>query len=1146
MDKSWIKLNDFTSDEYVNGVRSFMRFSYKNMPHKDKWLCPCGRCLNQSLYPPNLVKLHLLTHGIDVTYSEWTHHGETSDIHAENHNSHGHMDETFEEEQLLEDLNLGRRNFDNYDPENTDVCYDDFNDTPDLIPDDEMDKFQKLLKDTQRKLYPGCSQSLLSFLVKLLNIKVLNRMTNKCYDMIISLFKEYLPDGDIIPPSFYEARKVLTGIGLGYELIHACKNDCILFWKEHESLENCPVCKESRWKVNDAKRKKIPHKILRYFPLKPRLQRLFMSKKTASDMRWHANRKIGSDDTMVHPSDSVAWKDFDKQYPWFGQDPRNIRLGFATDGFNPFGNMNNSYSIWPVILAVYNLPPWQCMKEPYLMLSLLIPGPRSPGKDIDVYLRPLIEELKELWVGVITRDAESGECFRLHAAILWTIHDLPAYSDISGHQTKGYCACPKCSMNTPSRRLRSKIGYLDNRRFLPRYHPYRKSLKFNGKIESGSKPRELNVDEILAQLKEVENVKLGKHSGNTKRKRSSQQSCWKKKSILFELPYWSKLKLRHNLDVMHIEKNICDNIIGTILDVDGKSKDTEKARLDLKDMGIRSELHLKTLDGAKANKDGKVRFLKPRAIYTLSQKDRQGFCQFLKAVKFPDGYAANISSRVSIKDGKITGLKSHDCHVLLQRLLPVGMRGFLNKDVLNAITELSSFFRQLCSRTLKLDVLDDLEKKIPVILCKLEMIFPPAFFDVMVHLSLHLANEAKLGGPVHYRWMYPIERSLGNYKGMVRNKARPEGSIAEAYIVKESLNFCSMYLHGTETIFNRVERNPDGEEHPNATLSVFKSKIRVFGETKYTQLKREDRSALHWFVLNNCPEIEIYLREHEEELKLENSIGWETRQKKEFALWFENRIKELRRIRSPEVSDELLALASGPHFQISRCSGCIVEGVKYLTRERDSRRLTQNSGVSTESIHKGKTIKFYGVLEDVIELSYVDNFRCVLFSCKWFDLQRHKPVKIDDDFTSINVSKLWYTSDPYVLANQVTQVFYVSDTKLGGDWKVVQISQHRHLFDPSLFKPNVRKELDMNDAYQQENCAYIQVEENNNEIGSVVRDDEAPLEVEISERVINPRTNNQIEGEEYEEEEDDTLGEEYGSSDEEASQAYVDSDLEYE
>ena len=122
---------------------------------------------------------------------------------------------------------------------------------------------------------------------------------------------------------------------------------------------------------------------------------------------------------------------------------------------------------------------------------------------------------------------------------------------------------------------------------------------------------------------------------------------------------------------------------------------------------------------------------------------------------------------------------------------------------------------------------------------------------------------------------------------------------------------------------------------------------------------------------------------------------------------------------SDEVTDEILALALGPDHHISKCNGCIVEGVKYLNRKRDGRRVIQNSGVCTESEHKGKMIKFYGVLEDVIELSYVYGFRCVLFCCKWFDLDRHKPVKIDNDFTSINVSKMWYESDPCVSANQV-------------------------------------------------------------------------------------------------------------------------------
>jgi len=92
-----------------------------------------------------------------------------------------------------------------------------------------------------------------------------------------------------------------------------------------------------------------------------------------------------------------VWKDFDKRYYRFASDSRNVRLGLASDGFNPFGNMSTTYSIWPVILAVYNLPPWKCMKSPNLLLSLLISGPTSPGNKIDVYLQPLVDDLKELW-----------------------------------------------------------------------------------------------------------------------------------------------------------------------------------------------------------------------------------------------------------------------------------------------------------------------------------------------------------------------------------------------------------------------------------------------------------------------------------------------------------------------------------------------------------------------------------------------------------------------------------------------------------------------------------------------------------------------------------------------------------------------------
>ena len=66
---------------------------------------------------------------------------------------------------------------------------------------------------------------------------------------------------------------------------------------------------------------------------------------------------------------------------------------------------------------------------------------------------------------------------------------------------------------------------------------------------------------------------------------------WRKESIFFELPYWSLLLISHNLDVMHIEKNICDSILGTLLQLEGKSKDSERARLDTEDMGIRKDQH---------------------------------------------------------------------------------------------------------------------------------------------------------------------------------------------------------------------------------------------------------------------------------------------------------------------------------------------------------------------------------------------------------------------------------------------------------------------------------------------------------------------------------------------------------------------------
>ena len=99
---------------------------------------------------------------------------------------------------------------------------------------------------------------------------------------------------------------------------------------------------------------------------------------------------------MTHSTDAEAWKKINATHPKFALDPRNVMLGLYTDGFNPFINSSSSYSCWPVFLTPYNLPPSMCMKREYIFLTLMIPGPKSPGKSLDVYLQPLIDELKIL------------------------------------------------------------------------------------------------------------------------------------------------------------------------------------------------------------------------------------------------------------------------------------------------------------------------------------------------------------------------------------------------------------------------------------------------------------------------------------------------------------------------------------------------------------------------------------------------------------------------------------------------------------------------------------------------------------------------------------------------------------------------------
>lgn len=198
------------------------------------------------------------------------------------------------------------------------------------------------------------------------------------------------------------------------------------------------------------------------------------------------------------------------------------------------------------------------------------------------------------------------------------------------------------------------------------------------------------------------------------------------------------------------------------------------------------------------------------------------------------------------------------------------------------------------------------------------------------------------------------------------------------------------------------------------------------------------------------------------------------------------------------LNDDMLALSYGPDTRVTTFTGCIVNGVKFLVKDRDARRKAQNSGVRVEGEHENQSKEFFGVLEEILELTYVGFKRVILFKCNWF---HNGYFKGDKFFQVVDFKKQWYQNEPYVLAIQASQVFYVQDTESRGDLHVVQNVDHRHIWDAGMFNTN---DLDPNNdsnengnVYQQNECTNIVIDVDELDCSQLNRDDEHDEIVEI-------------------------------------------------
>ncbi|XP_060210438.1 uncharacterized protein LOC132637354 [Lycium barbarum] len=405
MDRMWMYNRNNSgrvgvNDEFVEGVKGFITHAMSLDLFQSEGLirCLCSICKCMRFNNPNTVMVHLCRKGFKDKYLVWTDHGEIDGVNGIYYNlvvgesSRSQENHHVQYDRVNDMVNDAFGVHSGFEPEQN---YEQ-------PPNEEAMRFYQELEEASHPLWVGCAHSKLSIAVRMINIKADWSVAEAAMDSMIKFVGELVSSEYDIPKNYYQAKRLVSKLGLSYDRIHCCSNGCILFYKEDADLNECKFCGHARFRWAPCG-KMVPIKSMHYLPPRPRLK----------------------------------------------SEPRNIRLGLCADGFTPFFVSATPYSCWPVFLTPYNLPPEMCMTSPYIFLNTVISGPRNPKILIDVSLQPLIDELKQLWCeGVVTYDVSTKSIFILRASLMWIVNDFSAYGMLSGWMTAGKLACPHCMENS--------------------------------------------------------------------------------------------------------------------------------------------------------------------------------------------------------------------------------------------------------------------------------------------------------------------------------------------------------------------------------------------------------------------------------------------------------------------------------------------------------------------------------------------------------------------------------------------------------------------------------------------------------------------------------------------------------------------------
>ncbi|KAK1667572.1 hypothetical protein QYE76_055731 [Lolium multiflorum] len=293
------------------------------------------------------------------------------------------------------------------------------------------------------------------------------------------------------------------------------------------------------------------------------------------------------------------------------------------------------------------------------------------------------------------------------------------------------------------------------------------------------------------------------------------------------------------------------------------------------------------------------------------------------------------------KKRNFSGMKSHDCHVMMTQILPVAIRGIMDDHVRATLTGLCNFFDVITRKSISVKKLARLQEEIVVILCELEMYFPPAFFDVMVHLLVHIMDDIISLGPAFLHNMMPFERMNGVIKGYVRNRSHPDGSIVQGWLTEECISFCTNYLDIEDPVGlpqNKHLRRFEGVGHKNGRKELH---VHMSGRTS-------DFDRANLVALQHIDLIDPWLKEHKTMIENSGKPMMEAEIYREhnssFARWFKDHIDANPPPMDSDKDKLVLALSHGPAPNLMTYQAYDINGYTFYTKKKTRTVLTRTQG----------------------------------------------------------------------------------------------------------------------------------------------------------------------------------------------------------